>query len=245
MLPLAATAAKQSVCVAISEYANNQRHTSGKSTIEKIVLESYASSPYQVVFKILPQKRALRAVKNGHCDAIAGALYDESRTKDYQFSTQSITDLELAFFKRKVDTIEWQTLDDLKPYVIGTLDSVAYPTEFKHAEFLQKSPISADSTPTQYFTRLANGRIDLLLLPKLQGSYIIANLLTEPLANLIEPLEPPLSRLSTHLMFSRVSDQVDDKMKAFDKGICELKDSGRLEAILMEHYQSLLDKSQS
>ncbi len=66
-----------------------------------------------------------------------------------------------VFFVHKDSAIQFNTLDDLRPYTIGTVKGFKYTNEFDQADFLKKDDSAIDNE--QLVKKLAVKRVDMII----------------------------------------------------------------------------------
>lgn len=198
--------------------------------VGEIITQAYQSSGFTVQFMQVPWPRAMKWIAIGKADAAATAYYTPARAKLFQFSQPYMTS-PVVIFKKKNDFIQWESIRDLMGYDIGIISGNSYSLSFDTADELQKH-IFYDET--QLLKVLVKGRVDMVLLDKYVGAYLLSKKLPEYL-ELIDVAPRPLAVNPLHLLFSRQSDNVDAKLEAFNNGLNKIRDNGELARILNKY----------
>ena len=124
--------------------------------------------------------------------------------------SDKIGSTELLFFKLKSTSISYATLDDLRPYRIGTVLGAIYTPEFDHADYLHKEAVANYDVNLR---KLMLGRITLFLEKKLQVQHALATRYPQ-LADKIDTLDRPLFKTSFYNAFSRRCPGHDQKLRS-------------------------------
>ncbi|KZY31157.1 MULTISPECIES: ABC transporter substrate-binding protein [unclassified Oleiphilus] len=136
--------------------------------ISEIISAAFKLKNYKVTKEQLPWSRALEWTKEGKFDGIYTAWYRKDREKDFAYSAELPAN-KVVLFKRKDAQINYQSYSDLKPYTIGVVRGYANPPGFDEAG-LTLAPVTTDK---QNLLKLSASRIDLVLVDKALGNYII------------------------------------------------------------------------
>lgn len=192
-----------------------------------IVRAAFERSGYKVVFSFMPWARGLQETEAGKYDAIFPAYYSEDRVEKYIY-TKPFSNGPLVFYKKKGASIQYTTLEGLKPYRIGVVRGFVNTAEFDAADYLQKEEVDTDE---QNLRKLALGRLDLVVVDKFVAQTILSTTFTEG-KNALEPVEPPLDLKPLYLMLSRQIPDGQALADAFDKGLEEIVKDGTFDKIL-------------
>ena len=225
--PHSATA-KPQVLLAATEYPPYYgEHLPKQGPITEIIRESFNISGYAVVIDFLPWKRALEATRRGEYDALYSAWYRQDRTRWFVFSDPLPIANQIGFFKRIDSKISYRTLEDLRPYKIGIVRGYSNPVKFSQAG------LDVEAVTDDYLNmkKLAAGRIDLVLIDKVIGQYIIHTELPKS-APQLEWLDPPVAIEKQYLIFSKKASHFAVKCAAFNRGLRKLIESGRAKKII-------------
>ncbi|MGX5218135.1 substrate-binding periplasmic protein [Pseudomonas segetis] len=123
----------------------------------------------------------------------------------------------------KTAITDWQSLEDLTPYVIGQVRGYAYETTFDHAEL---SRDTSALNPRQLVSMLLAGRIDIIIGDKTQLMYFVQE---QNSASKVRILPRVLVEMPRYAAFNKNDQQ---HAKAFASALQRLRDNGKLDAIL-------------
>ncbi len=198
--------------------------------VGEIITEIFKRKGYIVNYKTAAWARALKEVQALRSDSVATAYYTDERAKIYYYS-ESYMESPTGFFARKDSGITWRTINDLKPYTIGVIPENVYSTEFDAADFLKKQYTSHEIFNLK---KLIMRRIDITVLDKFVGYYLLRNKITEG-SDTVMFLEPPLKTHKLYLMFHRSNPRAQVKIKAFNEGLKSVQQDGTLKRILEKY----------
>ncbi len=199
-----------------------------------IIKRIFEEAGYKVEMKYMPWARVLSEVEKGSLDVAACAYPSEERKQKY-FMSNPFVKAPLGFFKLKDKTINYQKIEDLKPYKIGTVRGYVNSEEFDKADYIKKEAVDKDE---QNYTKLIAGRIDLAVGDRANGFAIINKLIQdekdpkkkEQLKN-IEFVNPPLVDYTLHVLGSRAVKDGETIVKDFNKALEKLEKSGEIKNI--------------
>jgi polar amino acid transport system substrate-binding protein len=197
--------------------------------ITEIIVQAYNKVGYGVKLEFVPWARGLAGAKEGTFDGLFTAWYRKDREQWFVFSAP-LPPNEIVFYKRKEDNIKFNSFDDLKSYKIGVVRGYSNPHGFKEANL----GIEEVTTDMQNLVKLAKNRIDLALMDKALGQYIIRTEIPEH-ANKLEWIDPPVEVVNQYLMISKQTKNFQKKVEAFNSGLKILSESGEVDKILAKH----------
>jgi len=181
---------------------------------------------FDVKWVFLPWKRGFEEAKNGAYQGTAIWGYNEERAKDFLY-TDTVLNLETAFFIQKDSDFFWNTISDLKGKKLGGIIGYAYGIE--DAEKAGDVKISRISKPEGNYKKLAAGRLDAVLEDTQVGLKSIHKMGYD---GKIVPYSKPLKSRKYSVIISKQVPNAERLIKAFNKGLKKLQDSGRFDAIL-------------
>lgn len=206
----------------------------GGGPITELVTEAYKRVGHDVEVDYMPWARAMRQALAGSADGLLGAWYSEEREKSFIYS-DPLPGNEVVLFKRKGAKPEtFTSYADLQPYRLGVVRGYRNPPEFEAAD-LKTEVANSDKLN---LTKLAKGRIDLVLVDKALANYIIRKELPEYEGELVA-VEPPLEVLPMYILFTRDAEKAQEKADALNKGLALLEKEGRVQEILKRHGISI------
>ncbi len=198
--------------------------------VAEIIRESYKRSGYLVKLKFTPWSRTVNLAKIGQVDGYFPEYYADG-IKTFAMFSEPFKGGPMGFFKQKKSNIEFQTLQDLKPYKIGIVRDYVNTKEFDEADYLFKEPVSNDLINLK---KLIGGRIDLIIADQFVGMYLMDKYSLKGRDN-IEFMSPPLEIKDLYLCISKKASGANRKLEAFNKGLKEIMTDGTLDKILSIH----------
>lgn len=203
--------------------------------VVKTVLEE---SGCKTSFIGISWQRLLISIENGSMDVAMGASKSPEREGYANFSIP-YRDESYALFLRKNDNVKYKIkkLDDLVEnnlrfgIVRGYFYGKQFNEEIKNPRF--KGLVEEVRDDDSNIKKLKNGRIQGCFIDPYAG---IAKLKKMDLLNQIDKSPFAVESGTIHAMFSKKSVSLDI-VKAFDSGLQELKNSGRLAKIIQKYSQ--------
>jgi len=190
-----------------------------------VIKAAFSAVNYKVKIEILPFGRAFQYAKQGIADGTP-LWYSENRTQWFDFS-EPYTRSELVFFKSKSLQIAYQSLNDLAPFTIGTVQNYAYPKSFIDHPDLKIDQVLTDE---QNMSKLILGRIDMVLIDKRMAHFILRNSHPEKLNSFDSAAT--LKDENYYLAITKNAKNYKRKRDAFNLGLAKIKENGVLEAII-------------
>jgi len=198
--------------------------------VTEIVTEAYKKVGHDVQVDFMPWARALQQAKAGKADGLLGAWYSEERAKSFVFSDPMPGNEVVLLKKKGAEPKEFTSYAELKPYRIGIVRGYRNPPEFDAAD-LNTEKANSDKLN---ITKLAKGRLDLILVDRALANYIIKKELPEYKDDLVA-VEPPLEVLPLYVLFSKTAGDAQEKAEALNRGLKILEKDGRIQEILKRH----------
>lgn len=213
---------------------NWEPYTGQKLTNEgfmaEVTQEAFRRVGYKVEYIYLPWKRAVIMAEYGKYDGYFPAYWSKQREEKSIF-TDSIVSGPVVFFKVKGSEISFKKLEDLKPYRIGVVHGYVNAPEFDAADYLNKEEVTTD---LQNIKKLLFERVHLIVADRFVGFYLL-NKHMPHMTGRIESLAPPLQEKELYICMSKKTENVNEKVKAFNKGLKEIKEDGTFDKILEKH----------
>lgn len=197
--------------------------------VSEVIRAAFERKGYKIQIDFLPWKRALVMAKDGRYDGIFTLWYRKEREKWFVYSTPLATDV-IGFFKLKKKKITFDKLTDLKPYSIGTVRGYANPEAFVKADL--KCEESIDDL--QNIKRLIYRRIDLILIGRIMGRYLIKKDFPTYLDK-IEWMGVSLTEDKQYLGISKKSKGYQKKVTDFNDGYRLLLQDGTIKNLQQKH----------
>ncbi|HEY8025705.1 MAG TPA: transporter substrate-binding domain-containing protein [Burkholderiaceae bacterium] len=200
-----------------------------QGVLTDITVRAFKRMGYRVSVQFLPFARTLSYGKEGSVDGVIALWYSEERAQWFVFSEPLAPNL-VGFYKRKRDTIHFNSLQDLTPYRIGTVSGYANPPAFDAAH-LTVDAVPSDETNLK---KLYAGHIDLALIDQVVARYLIKTKYPE-FADALEWMGPALEVRPQYIAFSKKSQNYLTYQKDFSAGLKKLSASGELQSILRQY----------
>ncbi|MBU6954981.1 ABC transporter substrate-binding protein [Hahella sp. HN01] len=171
-------------------------------------------------------KRAYAEALSGNLDG--SLLWSPSVDREAQFYfSQPVVMGESVFFHRVDSDFTWSSFTDLKHYRVG--GTLGYSYQFEGTEGVQIERVSSDEIN---FTKLLRKRIDVFPSDKDAGYALLYELFPpEDVAQLT--ISPHVYNSTTyHLILTRALPVNKERVKQFNEGLRQLKESGLLDRYL-------------
>ncbi len=202
----------------------------GQGYVAELVKEAFKRKGYDLEIKYMPWARVIKMAKIGKYDGYFPEYFAETLKTDYKVSSP-FPGGPLGFFKRKGDTIKYNSIKDLIPYKIGVVRGYVNTKEFDEAGYLKKEEANDDITN---FKKLLKKRIDLVVSDKFVGKYVVAQNNPTDL-EYIEFMNPPLENKDLYVCISKKATNAGAIYKALEEGLKEIKADGTIDKILTKH----------
>lgn len=189
---------------------------------------SFATQGVDCKFIFLPWKRAYESTKNGKYHGTNYWYCTPRRQKDFLCADPVLEDNYMLFhLKRR--RIEWETLDDLKPFTFGLTLGYTYTDEF--VARIKKGDLQGEWTPTdvQNFTKLLRGRVDIVPIAEAVGLYILNRNFPPEQREQVTYNPRSLVVQTAHPLFPKSRPDAKKYRDLFNKGLKILRDDGTLD----------------
>lgn len=199
----------------VGDVVNEAAHRAG------LIVELQPSTPW---------KRVIYNLVNGDLDIIAGALKNQQREKQLNFSSM-IHYAELRVFVRKDQSLKYKLLSDLKNKKGAKLRGMSLGQSVD--EYAFNNLILTDiSTSTSLFKMIATGRLDYGIFYWISGLKEIDN---NNLAEQLEALPILVSKEGLYIAYSKKS-RCQKQIDLLDSEVEKMKTDGAINAII-SNYQ--------
>lgn len=194
----------------------------------EVTKAAMARAGHDVEIEFLPWARALYRVMNGQSEALLGVYHNEERAQKMLY-TEVVGRSDMVFFKLKSSNIVFNSLEDLRPYAVGTIIGASYPPEFENASFIRKDPVS---DYTANIRKLLAGRVGLFV----EKKHVVLNALrtqfTEEEGRQIDILPVPLRENLYYNAFSKAYPDYERNVADFNRGLKMIIDDGTYAKIM-------------
>lgn len=208
----------------------------------RITSEAFNFAGIEVEWKFLPWKRAFEIAKNGKsADGSIFWYYNPERGKYFYFSEQIGIESNV-FFHLKVFKFNWDSYSDLKNIKIGITSGYSYGTEFDNAVEAGLLKTEIANSDILNFKMLLAGRIWLFPLQMDIGYYLLKEYFTNDEINLITHSPKYINNEPVYLILNNKNKENEDIVKSFNKGLKQLKDSGKYDQYYEEMSEGYYSK---
>jgi len=193
----------------------------------------YKHSDYEIVE--YPWSRIIEITQSGsdEIDMVLDIYETTERSVYLDFSTIPYMYYPQVMITRKttdIDSIE--TLEDLRPYTVGTVKHYSYGPEIDNA--IKDGLISIEEVfdSDQNLTKLVSGRVEIVIEGYYNAVEVIQNKGYEDDLKIVElPVDP----LKSYVAFPK-SKQLDEFRKKYDKTMTEMSKDGTIKEIFEKYY---------
>ncbi|MCV2884848.1 transporter substrate-binding domain-containing protein [Aestuariibacter sp. AA17] len=210
-----------------------------KGFVNRVIEAAFEQAGIEVRFVFLPWARALEDTKNGKYHALSYGYFSVERLEHFLYSDKMTTD-HLSLFARKDKAPNgWASLSELKHLRLGLTRGYVYNNDIKDLAENLANNVSIVNTDTQNLHMLVRNRVDIFPIEELAGLYLLQHSLAPEEAAKIKVLDPPVSEVSTYLLFPKAQEkQSQYLLNKFNEGLVEVK---KLEMI--KTYRELFIKT--
>jgi len=202
--------------------------------ITEVIKQVFQQKGYRVRIGFYPWLRCKMMAEKGESDGMFTLWHTVERERWFIFSEPIPPHNAIGFFKRKDMDITFSTLDDLKQYAIGSVLGYAYSLEFMNAGLI----ISKFYNDEKLITKLVQGRIDLAIIDRLQGRYLLkSNYLIQ--RDKFEFIEPPIEIRKQYLVLSKKNKNAQKIINDFNLGLKQITNDGSLNQIFNDYNLQL------
>lgn len=215
------------------EYADDKGAAAGAAV--ELVREIMSEMRHNVAIDVLPWTRSLLLTKEGKADAIFTAYKNAEREAFLDFGNEILVPQVVSLYIKKGSKLTFKgDLKELRPYKIGTLNTISYGERFDKAKDNLKLQTERVEGLDQNFKKLAAGRIDYVISNRYSAAVELDRL---KLDGEVVELPQAVEITPSYIAFSK-KNKLGALRDEFDKVLRGLKKSGRYHAIL-EKYKVL------
>ncbi|WP_018691827.1 substrate-binding periplasmic protein [Algicola sagamiensis] len=201
--------------------------------IGHILTQAFLSQGIKPRYEWMTWKRAYQQTLAGKYDATSMWIPTEERMKHFLYS-DILLENEKVFFHLKSYPFEWKTIEDLKHIRIGAVLGFTYGPEFDKAVKEKHLMVERVATEKQNFELLLKGRTQIYPQELAIGQMYIS-LYPEEIQKQFTYHHRPIMRTTHHLLFSKKIPNAEQLLEAFNRGLKQLKDTGKLKKMLQDH----------
>ncbi|MCP4114551.1 MAG: amino acid ABC transporter substrate-binding protein [Desulfobacteraceae bacterium] len=198
-----------------------------------IVTEAFALEGVKVEIGFFPWPRAEHYAQTGEWDAMATLVSTPERKKVFNLSSVAYSS-KRVFFYLKSYSFDWDTIDDLKDIDIGATIGYKYGSMFENAEKEGKISVQRVPKDVQNFQKMLIGRIKIFPYTIEAGYFMLREQFSSDQAVKITHHPKILQKADYHVMFPKSSKRSQRLVELFNKGLKQLKKSGRYDQMFKE-----------
>jgi len=199
----------------------------------RIVTQAFALEGITVKFDYMPWKRSLDSVLADSHKGSVGWRKTPEREKLFSY-TDSLFNSEVVFFHRMGTRFDWQEIDDVGHLKVGV--TLGYLAEKDLGPVTRRNGGKLDVAPTDVsnLLKLIDGRIDIFPCSKEVCYYLLRTQFLPGAADQIGHHPKPFYSSGLHVLFAKNDPEAPKLIKAFNRGLKRLRESGRYAQYLEE-----------
>ncbi|MBB5019218.1 polar amino acid transport system substrate-binding protein [Chitinivorax tropicus] len=199
----------------------------------RIITEAFALNGIQVEYGYFPWKRSYSYAEAGDWDGTFVWFALPERRAQFYIS-DPVVDTKYVFFHLKNTKFDWSTLESLQDTKIGLLAGASMGDDFQRAEQDGVLQVEYSNNEESGFRKLLTKRVDVILCDVEVGYYVIQNMFTPQQAALFTHHPQPFKVEPQNLLLSKKVDRNKQLIELFNKGLRQLKASGKYERFFLE-----------
>lgn len=179
-----------------------------------------AQVPYEI--RLYPLERVKRMLDRGEAQMAFQFAGTPQRQQQYELVGPLRSGSTVFMTTAKTAISNWQTLDDLSPYVIGQVRGYAYEENFDRADLARDT---SAQNPRQLVSMLLAGRIDIIVGDHTQLLYFIRE---QRALEQVRVLPRPLIQMPRFVAFAKGD---TERARQFSEALVRLRKAGKLDEI--------------
>lgn len=204
----------------------------------RIVTEAFALQGIEVQWEFHPWARSLKMAEQGQRDGSAVWLVNTDREQRFHIS-EAVIESGYYLFHRKDLAFDWSEINDLRGLRIAGTRGYDYGEAFQRAEAAGEIKVMRLNGDEPGMRQLLAGRIDLFPVDKVVGFDLLHQKFSADERQRLSFHSRPLRSDSLHLLLSREIPGNAELMERFNRGLKQLRDSGKVSQYLLEIQQPL------
>jgi polar amino acid transport system substrate-binding protein len=209
-----------------------------KGIASRIVAEAFALQGIAVDWEFYPWARSMQMAELGQRDGSAVWMRNSRREATF-FISDPVVESGYYLFHRKDYSFDWNQVADLQGRRLAGTRRYDYGEAFQQAEAsgqLQVNRVTNDETA---FRQLIAGRVDLFPMDKVVGFNMLHLHFSAAEREQLSFHPKPLRSDSLHLLLSREVPGNAELIERFNRGLAQLRESGKVAQYLVEIQQPL------
>lgn len=200
----------------------------------RIVKEAFESQGISVEFSFYPWARSLSLAEDGTYDGTAVWTESEDRQANF-FLSDPVVNSQYVFFHRRDQDFDWASWDDLSGYRIGATTDYFYSDAFEDKEAQEALHVERERSDIINLRKLQHGRIDIFPLDPIVGAEMLRSEFSTREKEIFTFHPRPLHTLPLRLMLNRRGEHNEALMEAFNQGLAEMREEGRIQQYMNEY----------
>lgn len=203
-----------------------------KGPIAELVTEAFKTSNIEVELQHLTWQESLKRLKSGEIDALFSAWKRKDREQWLAYSEPVAID-HLVLLNRKSNNKQLTNFNEIISQRFGVVSGYQLPTEISQ----KANIVSRFETESENLRALSTGAIDTLLIDKRVAKHLICQSSVIG-SEIIQWFDTFTFKETQHLVVSKKTDQHKKFVSSFNLGLKQLKNTGKLQAIVSKHLGS-------
>ncbi|HAX92250.1 MAG TPA: hypothetical protein DCY07_08650 [Rhodospirillaceae bacterium] len=202
----------------------------------EIAKEVFEKAGHTVDYQTLTWSRALEKVKAGEFSAAVGAAKDDA--PELVYGASPLGKQANTFAVRADDAFSYKDISSLDGKAMGVIAGYAYTDELNayieknKADPKKVQAAAGDDALTTNLNKLVAKRVDLVLD---DGNVLANQITTQKLDGKVKVIQSPLPTINLHIAFSPANPKSKEYVELLDKGVEEMRKSGKLATILSKY----------
>lgn len=204
----------------------------------RIVAEAFALEGISVQWEFHPWARSLQLAERGMRHGSAVWLRSAERETQF-FISDPVVESGYYLFHRKNYSFDWQQVSDLQGRRLVGTRGYDYGEAFQQAEASGQLRVNRVTSDETAFRQLLAGRVDLFPMDKVVGFDMLHQHFSAAERAQLSFHPKPLRSDSLHLLMSRQVAENAELIERFNRGLQQLRDSGKVAQYLLEIQRPL------
>lgn len=214
------------------------QHLPHHGVASRIVSEAFALQGITVAWEFNPWARSLQLAQSGKRNGTAVWLNSPEREIKF-FTSDPVVENGFYLFHRKDYQLDWHQVSDLqKLHLVGTR-GYDYGDAFQQAEASGQLRVNRVTSDETAFRQLIAGRVDVFPVDKVVGFDTLHQYFSAADRAKLTFHPQPLRLDNLHLLMSREVPGNAELMVRFNRGLAQLRESGKVAQYLLEIQQPL------
>lgn len=207
--------------------------------LSRLVREAFALEGVEITLVEVPNDRSIAGPMAGLYDGTFGWAYTPERAEKLLYSDALLT-FHMVFFQHKARVINWQSMEDLAPYMIGITKGNFVSSDFSRLQ--QEGKLQVDEGPDDAsgMRKLLLQRIDLFPMEEEAGQLLLARLFQPSQQRQIVVNSHTIWEVPVHLLIYRGHPQAADLISRFNRGLAKLKQSGQYDRLIRDTRAAIM-----